>query len=91
MTNDNYLLVHARETFKTTLTPDAKLLYMAMIATKRGKAFYWHDSEFQTLTGLEKEQLDLALYELAGITSTHHLVDICEDGDRETYIQFTKL
>lgn len=40
MTNDNYLLVHARETFKTTLTPDAKLLYMAMIATKRGEAFY---------------------------------------------------
>jgi len=38
MTNDNYLLVHARETFRTTLTPDAKLLYMAMIATKRGKA-----------------------------------------------------
>lgn len=91
MTNDNYLLVHARETLKTTLTHDAKLLYMAMIATKRGKTFYWHDSEFQTHTGLEKEQLDLALYELAGITSTYHLVDICEDGDLETYIRFTKL
>ena len=51
MTNDNYLLVHARETFKTTLTPDTKLLYMAMIATKRGETFYWHDQSSKPSPG----------------------------------------
>lgn len=81
------VLSHLKEVVSRPMEPKAKLLYFALVVDSGGETMSaLLDQKYQDITGLHDPQDFMVT--LCSLYEEYGLIDICEDGDMNTYIQF---
>lgn len=81
------VLSHLKEVVSRPMEPKAKLLYFALVIDSGGETMSdIPEQKYQDITGLHNDHDFMVT--LCSLAEDYNLIDVCEDGDLETYIQF---
>ena len=81
------VLSHLKEVVSHPMEPKAKLLYFALVVDSGRETIFPLDEQmYQDITGIHDDHDFMVT--LCSLAEDYNLIDVCEDGDLETYIQF---